>query len=116
MGASWRDQELVVSDFLHWLGVVPLQRRKARVKALARQPAERWATAGALADAARRGRQVRVVLPARPDGIRLPKADDPEVVERLDTILTEGAERGSFRTRRCSAANSAAGVTRSTLV
>jgi citrate lyase subunit beta/citryl-CoA lyase len=33
------------------------------------------------------------VLPARPDGIRLPKADSPEVVERLDTLLTEHEER-----------------------
>jgi citrate lyase subunit beta/citryl-CoA lyase len=36
---------------------------------------------------------LREVLPARPDGIRLPKADDPEVVERLDTLLTECEER-----------------------
>lgn len=35
---------------------------------------------------------LREVLPARPDGIRLPKADTPEVVERLDTRLTEGEE------------------------
>jgi citrate lyase subunit beta / citryl-CoA lyase len=33
------------------------------------------------------------ILPALPDGIRVPKADKPEVVERLDTILTEGEER-----------------------
>ena len=33
------------------------------------------------------------VLPARPDGIRLPKADAPEVVEQLDTVLTEHEER-----------------------
>lgn len=33
------------------------------------------------------------ILPALPDGIRLPKADKPEVVERLDTILTEAEER-----------------------
>ncbi len=33
------------------------------------------------------------MLPARPDGIRLPKADDPEVVERLDTLLTEYEEK-----------------------
>jgi citrate lyase subunit beta/citryl-CoA lyase len=33
------------------------------------------------------------VLPALPDGIRLPKADGPEVVERLDTLLTEYEER-----------------------
>jgi citrate lyase subunit beta/citryl-CoA lyase len=44
---------------------------------------------------------LREVLPARPDGIRLPKADEPEVVERLDTLLTEyeeklGLEIGSF--------------------
>ncbi|PLX94685.1 MAG: citrate lyase subunit beta [Desulfuromonas sp.] len=32
------------------------------------------------------------VLPARPDGIRLPKADTPEIVERLDTLLTEMEE------------------------
>lgn len=36
---------------------------------------------------------LRQVLPARPDGIRLPKADNPEVVERLDTLLTEYEER-----------------------
>jgi citrate lyase subunit beta/citryl-CoA lyase len=36
---------------------------------------------------------LREVLPARPDGIRLPKADDPDVVERLDTLLTEYEER-----------------------
>lgn len=36
---------------------------------------------------------LRQVLPARPDGIRLPKADDPEVVERLDTLLTEYEEK-----------------------
>ncbi len=35
---------------------------------------------------------LREVLPARPDGIRLPKADGPEVVERLDTLLTEAEE------------------------
>jgi citrate lyase subunit beta/citryl-CoA lyase len=44
---------------------------------------------------------LREVLPARPDGIRLPKADTPEVVETLDTLLTEAEERlglpiGSF--------------------
>ena len=44
---------------------------------------------------------LREVLPARPDGLRLPKADTPEVVERLDTLLTEfeeelGIEIGSF--------------------
>lgn len=42
------------------------------------------------------------VLPALPDGIRLPKADTPEIVERLDTLLTEfeeelGLEIGRFR-------------------
>ena len=36
---------------------------------------------------------LREVLPALPDGIRLPKADSPEVVERLDTLLTENEER-----------------------
>jgi citrate lyase subunit beta/citryl-CoA lyase len=36
---------------------------------------------------------LREVLPALPDGIRLPKADDPDVVERLDTLLTESEER-----------------------
>ncbi len=35
---------------------------------------------------------LREVLPALPDGIRLPKADTPEVVERLDTLLTEFEE------------------------
>lgn len=45
---------------------------------------------------------LRVVLPALPDGIRLPKADTPEIVERLDTRLTEfeeelGEEIGRFR-------------------
>jgi citrate lyase subunit beta / citryl-CoA lyase len=29
------------------------------------------------------------VLPALPDGVRLPKADNAEIVERLDTALTE---------------------------
>jgi citrate lyase subunit beta/citryl-CoA lyase len=33
------------------------------------------------------------ILPAMPDGIRLPKADHHEVVERLDTLLTEAEER-----------------------
>ncbi len=33
------------------------------------------------------------ILPALPDGIRLPKADHPEVVERLDTLLTESEEQ-----------------------
>jgi len=32
------------------------------------------------------------VLPSLPDGIRLPKADTPEIVERLDTMLTEMEE------------------------
>ena len=36
---------------------------------------------------------LREVLPAKPDGIRLPKADEPEVVERLDTLLTEYEEK-----------------------
>jgi len=36
---------------------------------------------------------LREVLPALPDGIRLPKADHPEVVERLDTLLGEQEER-----------------------
>lgn len=35
---------------------------------------------------------LREILPALPDGIRLPKADTPEVVERLDTLLTEFEE------------------------
>ncbi len=35
---------------------------------------------------------LREVLPALPDGIRLPKADSPEIVERLDTLLTEHEE------------------------
>ncbi|MBW2733178.1 MAG: HpcH/HpaI aldolase/citrate lyase family protein [Deltaproteobacteria bacterium] len=35
---------------------------------------------------------LREILPARPDGIRLPKADTPEVVEHLDTLLTEFEE------------------------
>ncbi len=33
------------------------------------------------------------ILPALPDGIRLPKADNPEIVERLDTLLTEQEEK-----------------------
>jgi citrate lyase subunit beta/citryl-CoA lyase len=42
------------------------------------------------------------VIAGLPDGIRLPKADTPEVVERLDTLLTEleeerGLEIGRFR-------------------
>jgi len=45
---------------------------------------------------------LREVLPAFPDGVRLPKADTPEIVERLDTLLTEfeeelGLEIGRFR-------------------
>lgn len=36
---------------------------------------------------------LREILPAKPDGIRLPKADDAEVVERLDTLLTEYEEK-----------------------
>jgi citrate lyase subunit beta/citryl-CoA lyase len=44
---------------------------------------------------------LRDVLPALPDGVRLPKADTPEIVERLDTLLTEfeeelGLEIGRF--------------------
>lgn len=45
---------------------------------------------------------LKMVLPAKPDGIRLPKADSPEVVEHLDTMLTEyeeelGIEVGHFK-------------------
>jgi citrate lyase subunit beta / citryl-CoA lyase len=45
---------------------------------------------------------LREILPALPDGIRLPKADVPELVERLDTLLTEqeeklGLEIGHFK-------------------
>ena len=36
---------------------------------------------------------LREVLPAVPDGIRLPKADSPDVVEHLDTLLTEYEEK-----------------------
>jgi citrate lyase subunit beta/citryl-CoA lyase len=36
---------------------------------------------------------LREILPALPDGIRLPKADHPELVERLDTLLTEQEEK-----------------------
>ena len=36
---------------------------------------------------------LREILPALPDGIRLPKADYPEIVERLDTLLTEQEEK-----------------------
>jgi len=44
---------------------------------------------------------LKAVLPALPDGIRLPKADTPEIVEHLDTMLTEfeedlGLEIGRF--------------------
>ena len=35
---------------------------------------------------------LKAVLPALPDGVRLPKADTPETVERLDTLLTEFEE------------------------
>lgn len=35
---------------------------------------------------------LKTVLPGLPDGIRLPKADSPEIVERLDTLLTEFEE------------------------
>ncbi len=37
-------------------------------------------------------RDLKAVLPVLPDGIRLPEADTPEVVEKLDTILTEFEE------------------------
>ena len=45
---------------------------------------------------------LKMVLPGIPDGIRLPKADSPDVVERLDTLLTEyeeelGLEVGYFK-------------------
>jgi len=45
---------------------------------------------------------LRQVLPALPDGIRLPKADNPEIVETLDTLLPEweeklGLEIGHFK-------------------
>ena len=39
---------------------------------------------------------LKAVLPAKPDGIRLPKADTPEVVEHLDTLLTEYEEELGF--------------------
>ncbi len=44
---------------------------------------------------------LREVLPALPDGVRLPKSDRPSTVERLDTVLTEyeeelGLEIGRF--------------------
>jgi citrate lyase subunit beta/citryl-CoA lyase len=35
---------------------------------------------------------LRTVLPGLPNGLRLPKADSPEIVERLDTLLTEFEE------------------------
>ena len=35
---------------------------------------------------------LKAILPGTPDGIRLPKADTPEIVERLDTLLTEYEE------------------------
>jgi citrate lyase subunit beta/citryl-CoA lyase len=45
---------------------------------------------------------LKAILPGIPDGIRLPKADTPEIVERLDTLLTEyeeelGLELGHFK-------------------
>lgn len=40
---------------------------------------------------------LKTVLPAKPDGIRLPKADTPEVVEHLDTLLTEYEEELGLR-------------------
>lgn len=45
---------------------------------------------------------LKTVLPGIPDGIRLPKADSPDIVERLDTLLTEyeeelGLEVGFFK-------------------
>ena len=45
---------------------------------------------------------LKAILPGIPDGIRLPKADTPEIVERLDTLLTEyeeelGLELGYFK-------------------
>jgi len=36
---------------------------------------------------------LREILPALPDGIRLPKAENPELLERLDTLLTEQEEK-----------------------
>ena len=36
---------------------------------------------------------LKAVLPALPDGIRLPEADSPEIVETLDTMLTEYEEQ-----------------------
>jgi citrate lyase subunit beta / citryl-CoA lyase len=43
---------------------------------------------------------LREVLPALPDGVRLPKADTPEIVERLDTLLTEFEEELSLEIGR----------------
>jgi len=43
---------------------------------------------------------LKAVLPALPDGIRLPKADTPEIVERLDTMLTEFEEELDLRIGR----------------
>ncbi len=45
---------------------------------------------------------LKAILPGIPDGIRLPKADTPEIVERLDTLLTEyeeelGLKLGHFK-------------------
>ena len=45
---------------------------------------------------------LKAVIPTLPDGIRLPKADTPEIVEHLDTMLTEFEEEleleiGRFR-------------------
>lgn len=45
---------------------------------------------------------LKEVLPALPDGIRLPKCENPALVQRLDTILTEfeeymGCEIGRFK-------------------
>lgn len=36
---------------------------------------------------------LQAILPARPDGIRLPKADSPEMLVQLDARLGEGEER-----------------------
>jgi citrate lyase subunit beta/citryl-CoA lyase len=43
-------------------------------------------------DTAYAAADLREILPALPDGIRLPKADNPETVELLDTLLTEQEE------------------------
>ena len=43
-------------------------------------------------DTAYAAADLREILPALPDGIRLPKADNPENVELLDTLLTEQEE------------------------